>query len=514
MRGRGGTGRRRRLKIFCPYGRAGSSPAVRTITIAPLLALTLATGGCERRADVGAVIVSAIGQPPPALTPLAEGDGDAADRIFVDSVAQGLVRFDAAGQIEPGIAERWIVTDEGNTYIFRLRDMTWSDGRPLRAAEVVAILKRQIGSRSTNPLAPYLTAIDSIVEMTPQVIQIELSRPRPDLLKLFAQPELAIVRPRVAMGSGPMQVIGRVGRVTRLRPIPDPNRAADETRALTPEDDVLLVAERAAEAVARFVARKSDLVTGGTIADWPLVGISGVAPRNIRLDPAAGLFGLAITSREGFLATAENRAAIALAIDRAALTNAINDGWAPTEDILPAQLDSADLVKRAPWAVIPPEARRAAAQEQVAAWRKAGNGVPVLRIALPTGPGGTRLWTRLATDLYAIGTRPERVAPDEDADLRLVDAIAPYDSARWYLGAACQPCGEAATAAVEAARLAPTAQERARSIAAADIAVAADVAFIPIARPFRWSLVAQRLRAWQPNERAWHPLNRLRRDTN
>ena len=29
-RGRGGTGRRWRLKIFCPSGRAGSSPAVRT----------------------------------------------------------------------------------------------------------------------------------------------------------------------------------------------------------------------------------------------------------------------------------------------------------------------------------------------------------------------------------------------------------------------------------------------------------------------------------------------------
>jgi hypothetical protein len=34
--GRGGTGRRRRLKISCPSGRAGSSPAVRTITIKPL----------------------------------------------------------------------------------------------------------------------------------------------------------------------------------------------------------------------------------------------------------------------------------------------------------------------------------------------------------------------------------------------------------------------------------------------------------------------------------------------
>ena len=48
----------------------------------------------------------------------------------------------------------------------------------------------------------------------------------------------------------------------------------------------------------------------------------------------------------------------------------------------------------------------------------------------------------------------------------------------------------------------------------ADEALAADVAFIPLARPFRWALVAQRLRAWQPNDRAWHPLNLLRRAPN
>jgi peptide/nickel transport system substrate-binding protein len=42
----------------------------------------------------------------------------------------------------------------------------------------------------------------------------------------------------------------------------------------------------------------------------------------------------------------------------------------------------------------------------------------------------------------------------------------------------------------------------------------ADVAFIPLARPLRWSLVSMRLQQWQPNTRAWHPLNRLRADTN
>ena len=67
--------------------------------------------------------------------------------------------------------------------------------------------------------------------------------------------------------------------------------------------------------------------------------------------------------------------------------------------------------------------------------------------------------------------------------------------------------------ALEAARDAPTTAERARQIAVADEALDADAAFVPLARPLRWSLVAPRLTAWQPNARAWHPLNRLRNDT-
>jgi peptide/nickel transport system substrate-binding protein len=481
-----------------------------------MLALLLGAAGCHRRPDVGAVIVSAAGDVSRSPV-IPRRIDDMADRLLADSIAQGLVRFDAAGQVEPGVAERWIVTDEGRTYIFRLREMNWSDGQPVRAAEVVAILRRRLQASARNPLAPYLTAIDSIVEMTPQVIQIELARPRPDLLKLFAQPDMAIVDPARMRGSGPMRVVGRPGRITRLTPIPDPTRAADEQRDLAPEDDVLLVRERAAAGVARFVARKSDLFTGGTFADWPLVAVSGATAATTRIDPAAGLFGFRVVTREGFLATADNRAAIALAINRGALTRSFSPDWRSDETLLPAALDSATPPAAAPWQSIAPANRLAAARAGVAAWTAAGNPPPVVRIGLPSGSGSTLLWARIAADLYAVGVQPVRVADDQDGanvDLRLVDAVAPYDSARWYLDQACQPCSEAATSAIEAARTAPNLAERARFIAAADASIAADTAFILIARPLRWSLVAQRLRAWQPNERAWHPLNRLRRDPN
>ncbi|MGJ3629894.1 hypothetical protein AB5I41_29355 [Sphingomonas sp. MMS24-JH45] len=211
---------------------------------------------------------------------------------------------------------------------------------------------------------------------------------------------------------------------TRRRSRP---RTKDEGPA--PEDRVRLRAEAAARAIVRFVERESDLVTGGTIADWPLARAAQAAPANLRIDPAAGLFGLAVVRRDGFLADPGNRAAVAQAFDRAALAAAISPDWTTRETLLPEQLNSATPAVSPAWQALSMAQRRAAATATVARWR-AANGVPTLGLALPRGPGGTLLWGRLARDLYAIGVRPVRLAPDDpDADLRLVDRVAPYDSA-------------------------------------------------------------------------------------
>ncbi|KQT32720.1 ABC transporter substrate-binding protein [Sphingomonas sp. Leaf412] len=484
--------------------------AGRAILLAALLA---AATGCGRRADVGPVVVSVIGDDAPEPAGSDRAGLSTADRVLTDSIAMGLVRFDAAGQIEAGVAQRWIVTDGGMRYVFRLRRARWADGSPVTAGQVVALLRRQLAKGARNPLAPYLTAIAGAVEMTPEVIEIELSRPRPDLLKLFAQPEMALVRTRAEVGAGPFRPTRRTGTTVFLTPVPDPDRDTATERAA--EDDVGLLTERAARAIVRFADRQSDLVSGGTIADWPLVRAAQPAPANIRIDPAAGLFGLLVARRDGFLGDIGNRAAVAQAIDRAALTAAVSPDWTARDNLLPEQLDSATPPVSPAWAALPLAERRTAAAGVVARWRATRGGTAEVRLALPGGPGGTLLWSHLARDLYGIGVRPVRVAADDrDADLILIDRVAPYDSARWYLAEGCRDCSDQAQEAIEAARMAATLPDRARAIAAADAALTEDGGFIPLARPFRWSLVAYRLRAWTANARAWHPLNRLRDDTN
>ena len=101
-------------------------------------------------------------------------------------------------------------------------------------------------------------------------------------------------------------------------------------------------------------------------------------------------------------------------------------------------------------------------------------GAPItLRVALPDGPGATRLWGQIARSLLQVGITPTRVPQNAPADLRLLDAVAPYDSARWYLASACQPCGAEAQGKLDAAREAQTLPDRAQRIAEADAALAA-----------------------------------------
>lgn len=472
-------------------------------------ALALLAGGCDRRPDDIAVVASAIGGETKLADP-ARGDLDLANRLMLDSTAQGLVRFDAIGGIEPGLAERWIVTDGGRSYIFRLRPAEWPDGTAVTAADVVRSLKRAIEPRSRIAIAPFVAVIDEVVEMTPQIVEVRLKRPRPDLLKLFAQPELAILRRPNLAGTGPFRIEPGAGPVL-LRPGFDPSRAGEDAVESDPADNVRLRGERAAKAIVRFAARESDLVLGGTYRDWPMLAHAEIAPANIRIDPAGGLFGLAIVSREGFLAKAEHRAALAMAIDRAALTALFRPEWQPVETLLPGKLDSADDPAVPEWAALPLEARKSTARNRVAAWRALNPDGPLaIRVALPRAPGATLLWSRIARDLMDMGLRPEWVAENADADLRLIDAVAPYDSGRWYLVTACRQCPAALMEAVDAARDAPTLTDRAQRIADADMALTADAAYIPIAQPLRWSLVALRLRAFQPNVRAWHPLTHLR----
>jgi peptide/nickel transport system substrate-binding protein len=476
-----------------------------------LAAAVLTLAGCDRRPDDSAVAVSVVGGAARTADP-SRAELAPAERVLMGATAQGLVRFDAAGQVEPALADRWIVIDDGQSYIFRLGEARWPDGNPVTASDVVATLRRAVRPAHHKPLATALQLVDEIVEMTPEVVEIRLRRPQPEFLKLLAQPELAIFQARTLRGTGPFELERPANGAQLLRPVRGPGDE-DAENPVQRAELVELRGETAARAVLRFNRGDLDLVLGGGVVDWPLLAIAQVAPASIRVDPAIGLFGLAVARRQGFLAVPANRAAIAAALDRSAITAAVREEWPAATAVLPAQLDSGASPAAFPWPTIPSEEAISQARARVSVWMADHPDMPPLRVALPKGPGGNLLWGAIARSLRAIGLPVERVPEDAaNADLRLVDKVAPLDSGRWFLDNACVACEPAIRSIIDAAGDAPDAATRARLLAEADAALAADASYIPIALPLRWSLVSPRLRGWTGNPRAWHPLNHLRGD--
>lgn len=62
---------------------------------------------------------------------------DQASINLINNLNEGLIRFDADGKIEPGIAESWRVSEDGMTYTFKLRRSRWSNGEELTAKDFV-----------------------------------------------------------------------------------------------------------------------------------------------------------------------------------------------------------------------------------------------------------------------------------------------------------------------------------------------------------------------------------------
>jgi ABC-type transport system substrate-binding protein len=119
----------------------------------------------------------------------------------------------------------------------------------------------------------------------------------------------------------------------------------------------------------------------------------------------------------------------------------------------------------------------------------------------------------LRRDWRMIGVETEAVAPDAEADLRLIDRVAPATLASWYLRsfscAMSKVCNGEADTAMEEARRAGTLPERQEWLADADLLLRDTVAFIPITAPIRWSLVGTRVTGFQPNVFAQHAADRL-----
>ena len=479
-----------------------------------LLGLVLALGACGSSAD-GPLSVAIIGDENSVYAGglrLSEGA-----QVVRSATGAGLVALDAQGEIEPALADRWIITDGGKSYIFRLREGTWPDGADLTGESARDALRRAVRELRGTSLGLDLAPVDDVRAMAGRVIEIRLKTGMPDFLRLLAQPELSLAHR--GFQAGPMRMDrgakgaeqGRNGaelvfRPPEMRGLPQEEGWRDHVRP------VQLHALTAKIALEAFDQGEVDVVLGGTLAYWPLADPGPLSRGNLQIDPAIGLFGLQVVRAGGFLARAENREALALALDRTALVSQFNiGGWLPTDRIVPLAIAGGGGPER--WDGVSLNQRRAAAASRVAAWR-AGPGkgkAPALTIALANEPGFVLLFNGLADQFGQIGITLSRVDPGKPADLALVDRVARYGAPRWFLDQFnCSLgrglCDSEADAEVSSSLTAASPQERTNAIARAEALLTAANVYIPIGAPLRWSMVRSSVAGYTANRWAFHPL--------
>ena len=119
---------------------------------------------------------------PPHLDPTA-GAAAAIDEVVYANVFEGLTRIGRDGAVQPGLAENWIISDDGLTYTFELREgVTFHDGTALDAGDVVFSLDRARGEDSVNAQKGLFDAIESVAQMDELTVEVTLSRPAGDFL--------------------------------------------------------------------------------------------------------------------------------------------------------------------------------------------------------------------------------------------------------------------------------------------------------------------------------------------
>ncbi len=158
-------------------------------------------------------IVMGVTLEPPHLDPTA-GAAAAIDEIVYANVFEGLTRINESGQVKAGLAERWVIEDDGLTYRFILREgVTFHDGATLEASDVKFSLERAMAEDSVNAQKALFSAIASVDVVDDRTVIIRLSRKEGQFLWNLGWGDAVIVDPASAdtnktnpVGTGPFKL--------------------------------------------------------------------------------------------------------------------------------------------------------------------------------------------------------------------------------------------------------------------------------------------------------------------
>lgn len=270
--------------------------------------------------------------------------------FVVKDLFEGLTIYDAKGEIVPGAAESWTVSDDGTVYTFKLRDNgKWSDGSPVTAEDFAFAMRRVEDPKTAAGYANILYPIKNaekvnkgevpleqlgVKAVDAKTVEITLERPTPFFLQLLAHyTALPIskanfekfgdqfVKPGNMVSNGAFKLQGHVPNDTLTVVKNDQYWDAASVKL---DKVIFYPIDDDAASVRRFEAKEMDTVYNFS-ADQ-IKRLRESYGDQVHVSPALATYYFAFDSRQAPYSDVRVRQALSMAVDRDFLANEIYSG--------------------------------------------------------------------------------------------------------------------------------------------------------------------------------------------
>jgi ABC-type oligopeptide transport system substrate-binding subunit len=510
---------------------------------------------CARAFLPALVLTSIVGVPPAVaetvlrIANIAEPEsldphktvGEAMPNIL-RNLFEGLVVLDPKGNVAPGVAESWSVSEDGLSYRFKLRaNAKWSNGDPVTAGDFVFSFRRMEDPRTVARIVEVLYPIKNAEEVNTdkldvtalgvaapdeRTLEITLKAPTPYFLQVLTiEQAMPVHEKTVRLGEDwvkPGKMVSNGAYMledwkpsSHIRLVKNPNywnagKVAIDAVVFDPTENLATVLKR-------YRAGEFDIIINGLPNDQ-LGWLKQNMPKELHLAPLAFVTYYVFNTTRPRFNDQRVRQALAMAIDREVLVEKVTRGGElPAYGIVPDGIANY-ISQKASWAKMSQADREAAA---IKLMTEAGYGPrKPLNVRLTYATSESRkqiaiaiaaMWKKLGVNVELVNVEQKvRIANMRQGDFEIGASgwLADNDDARDFLFSWQTSTKEQNYARfsnqeydrlMDAASVTGDASKRAQLLGQAEQVLLREMPVLPIYFNVAKNLVSTRVKGWEDN---------------